>query len=293
MFEGCTGGVGLHVTLAQEPVVLARLTYLSFNLSFIILNLLAGYYVYETTKSLTLEVDLLAFGCEVLAVTINIAIEVAKRKSMRPRSIMVLDLVGGLASLSLLIVVGLFGVFNAISTTEELNDVKRRSPEPASHLSQMLQFSTFSLCLSVLNLSIFARLREKMLPDDGDVHDQLNLLSNLAHSLVDFVTNFAVLGTSLWLKYGIGPDTWLEMRKHKVLVDVFGSFIVCACILVSIVWLLRDVVNCVRWIHELGDPDLEGSGLECAAGVGSKTAEALGKAAGATYGSTETSAAAA
>lgn len=267
---------------------MARLTYLSFNLSFIMLNLLAGYYVYETTKSLTLEVDLLAFGCEVLAVSINIAIEVAKRKSMRPRSIMVLDLVGGLASLSLLIVVGVFGVWSAISTTEELNDNKRRSPEPASHLSQMLQFSTFSLCLSVLNLSIFAKLQEKMLPADGDVHDQLNLLSNLAHSLVDFVTNFAVLGTSLWLKYGIAPDTWLEMRKHKVLVDVFGSFIVCACILVSIVWLLRDVLNCVRWIRELENPDLEGSGLECA-----KTAEASGKAAGATYGSTETSAAAA
>jgi len=137
---------------------MARLTYLSFNLSFILLNLLGGYYVYESTKSLTIEVDFMSFGCEVLAVLINITIEVVKRRSIKPRSILVLDLVGGVASLALLVVVGAFGVISAMATEVELQE--NRSPPPASHLNQMLKFSTFSLTLSVINLSIFGRLKE-------------------------------------------------------------------------------------------------------------------------------------
>jgi len=245
-FDGCTGSC---TGLAQEPTVMARLTYLSFNLAFILLNLLGGYYVYESTKSLTIEVDFMSFGCEVLAVLINIIIEMVKRRQMQPKSVLILDLIGGMSSLALLIAVGMFGVFAAISTEEQLEE--NRGPPPAQHLTQMLKFSTFSLTLSVVNLSIFGSLKDRMLPADGEVHDQLNLMSNLAHSLVDFVTNFAVLGTSFWLKYGVKEDNWMEMRKHKVWVDVFGSFMVCACILVSILWLMRDVFHCVSWIREL------------------------------------------
>lgn len=267
--------------LAKEPIVLARLIYLSFNLVFILLNLLCGYFVYETTKSLTIEVDFLSFGCEVLAVIINILIEVWKRKSVHPRSIMVLDLVGGLSSISLLICIGLFGLYSAINATEELND-NRSFPQPAGHLDKMLQFSTFSLCLSVTNLGIFATLKEQMLPVDGNVHDQLNVLSNLAHSVVDFVTNFAVLGTSLWLQFGINEESYLAMRKHKVWVDVFGSFMVCACILVSVCWLLRDVLYCIFWIRQMAaDEEMEALMEEAA---GARVVETIGKKASKDYG---------
>lgn len=269
MFDGCTGSC---YGLAEEPTVMARLTYFSFNLTFILLNLLGGYYVYESTKSLTIEVDFMSFGCEVLAVLINIIIEVVKRRQKSPKSVLWLDLLGGLSSLALLIAVGMFGVIAAVYTEEALEDNK--APPAASHLNQMVKFSTFSLTLSVINLSIFGSLKDQMLPHGGAVHDQLNLMSNLAHSLVDFVTNFAVLGTSLWLKYGVKEESWMEMRKHKVWVDVFGSFMVCACILVSILWLMRDVFHCVSWIRELEAEEASGKKLEDGGNLKKKVGEA-------------------
>lgn len=41
------------------------------------------------------------------------------------------------------------------------------------------------------------------------------------------------------------------MRQFKVMIYVFGAFMVCACILVSICWLLRDILHCIARIREL------------------------------------------
>jgi len=258
MMDGSTGGCTGPVV--DPATFTSRIAYLSLNFSFIVANLILGFMVYESTKSLTVEVDFLSFGCEVLAVIINIAIEVVKRQSPRLRTIMKLDLVGGISSLALLFMVGVFGVWSAIATSARL--AEGGSSTPASNPGEILQFSSFSLCLSVVNLSVFVYLKGQMLPEDGDVNDQLNILSNLAHSLVDFVTNFAVLGTSLWLQYGVPEENWFEMRKHKVWVDVFGSFMVCACILVSICWLMRDVFRCAACIQAMPSEEEEDVGQE-------------------------------
>jgi len=244
--DGCTGGSSGEV---EQVTFTSRLTYLSINFFFIVLNLGFGYVVYESTKSLTVEVDFLSFACEVLAVLINIVIEVVKRRALHARKVMILDLVGGLSSLALLVVVGFFGVYSAVSTSAHL--AKGAGSAPAVNTEEILEYSSFSLGLSVLNLGSFLYLKAKMLPQNGDVNDQLNIMSNLAHSIVDFVTNFAVLGTSLWLQFGVKEANWFEMRKNKVWVDVFGSFMVCACILVSIVWLLRDILQAAVRIREM------------------------------------------
>lgn len=263
--DGHTDGSTDGSHLVPRQVFAARLVYLSFNCFFIVLNFLMAYAVYTRTNSLTMRVDFLSFGCEVLAVIINICIELVKRSAPSHKTVLTFDLVGGLSSLQLLAAVGLYGLYNAVATTKDL--VGGYNEPPAGHLEEMVEYSAFSLCLSVLNLSLFAWLKGRMLPEGGDVRDQLNLLSNLAHSVVDFITNFAVLGTSLWLHYVVEQDQRFEMRRHKVVVDVFGSFTVCAVIFVSICWLLRDVARCLQWIRETqaAEAALEGSLIKAAA----------------------------
>lgn len=247
-----------------------RLTYLAFNMTFIVFDLVVGYFVYQQTRSLTMEVDFLGFSCEIMALTINIAIELVKRTAPKMKTVMVLDLVGGLSSLALLVAIGFFGLYNTIATAHGLENGSIELP--ATHLKDMVEYSIVSLMLSVVNLSMFQWFKEKMLPADGDMRDQLNMLSNLAHSVVDFVTNFTVFGTSLWLRYGVRQESWSKMRKFKVMIDVFGSFMVCACILVSVCWLLRDIFHCIAQIRTLSADEekclLRAVDQEEAAGLG-------------------------
>jgi len=236
---------------AHDPgeVLQTRLTYLAFNLAFVVFDIVVGYLVYQQTRSLTMEVDVLGFSCEILAVTVNIIIELVKQQAPNLKKVMMLDLIGGLSSLALLVVIGFFGVYNTIAKARGLENGSIEMP--ATHLKDMVEYSMVSLLLSAINLSIFQWFKAKMLPAEGYLPDQLNMLSNLAHSIVDFVTNFTVLGTSLWLRFGVRQESWSKMRKFKVMIDVFGSFMVCACILVSICWLLRDILHCIARIREL------------------------------------------
>jgi len=256
-FGDAEGGSGSFVSLmlqfADKPTLKARLVYLSSNLFLMILSLLYGFWVWESTDSLTIEVDLLSIGCTLTAILINIVVEVIKPRLSTTRGVVMIDLVGGLLSLALLLCVGIMGVLDAMQSTKDLKEHKGSSTR---HLEKLLRYGAFALCLSGANLSIFGCLHNLMLPKEGDVHDQLNILSSLAHAVIDLVSNFAVFGTSVWLQYFMPQDKgWMEMREQKMWVDIFGSFMVCTCILISICFLFRDVAKSIDWIseHPAGD----------------------------------------
>jgi len=247
MMDGGTGGSILH-SIVTEVTVKARLVLLFSGLLLLILSLLYGYWVWEDTQSLTIEVDLLALGCDVTAILINIGTEVIKPRLKSKRSVVIADLTGGLMSLALLVVVGVMGVMDAMQASK---DLKEHNPSPTRHLEKLLRYGAFALCLSLANLGIFASLHNLLLPKDGDVHDQLNILSYVAHSCIDFISNFAVFGASIWLQYGIPNQemTWREMRENLMWVDVFGSFAIVACILISICVLFREISLSIEWVR--------------------------------------------
>lgn len=221
------------------PTLAARLVYLSFNAIFIVQDFVLGFLVFRATRSLTIEVDFLSFGCELVAVGINLTVELVKTRVSSPRTVVQLDLAGGILSLALLLCVGLVGLYNAAATVEELEE--GHPTTPARHLGVMIHYSAFSLGLSAVNLAIFGGLKAQLLPENGEAHDRLNLLANLAHSLVDAASSFAVFATSLWLRFGVEPSGWIELHETRVWIDILGSVMVCFCIVLSIIWLLEDI----------------------------------------------------
>jgi len=43
--------------------------------------------------------------------------------------------------------------------------------------------------------------------------------------------------------------TWREMRENRMWVDVFGSFAIVACILISICVLFREISLSIEWVR--------------------------------------------
>lgn len=238
----------------SNATVNARIRFLTFNLLCITLCLLASLVVTQTSQSLTIELDFITLLCDALAVLINIGMELIKGRVQSFRTILIFDLSGCVASMTLLIGVSVFGVVDAMLRSHE----KRGHMAHVQHLDIMVWYSAFSVAMSTLSLSFFAYLRDKMLPPSCSAHDQLNIMSNLVHCVVDFVTNWAVLGTSLWLLLGSRSETRHESHQaleakteEKVHIDVFGAFVVCGCILLSVLVLLRDAFHTYWYIRAL------------------------------------------
>ena len=99
--------------LANNLVVRSRLIYLCINLSFVVLDFPYGAWVYYFTRSLTVRVEVHSAVCEAAVVLINMLVEVCKLHQVKPRNIMILDLVRGVLSLLLLAAVGVIGVVHA------------------------------------------------------------------------------------------------------------------------------------------------------------------------------------
>jgi len=247
--------------VTADFTIKARLTYLTSNLILMLLSVLYGYWVWEDTQSLTIEVDLLSLSCTLVAVIINIVVEVVKPQLVTVRSVVMADVAGGLGALVMLVCVGVVGVIDAMQATEDLAE---HHAHPTRHLEKLVRYGAFALCLSLANLAIFVSLYNLVLPKEGDVHDQLNILSNLAHSLIDFISNFAVFGTAMWLQYGIPNSTWEEMWQHKMWVDVFGSFMISACILISIAVMFREISHSLNWLAEHSGEEEEADGAASA-----------------------------
>lgn len=238
----------------QHLVVKARLLYLALNLMLIILCILCAIVVFGLTHSLTIELDSITLVCDALAVLINMVVELMKRRTTDIRSVLIFDLVGCLASLALLVGVAIFGLYDAVGREAD-SDSGKIVPR-VRHLNLMIIYSSFSLLTTVLTLTAFQYWYDDMLPQNGCVHDRLNLHSSLAHTVVDFITSAVVVGTSIFQVWTAQEDKVshqpaFEEAKDRVRVDVIGSFGVVACILVCVAVLVKEVQASMRHIREL------------------------------------------
>lgn len=244
-----------------------RVKYMLFNLFCILSNLLVGIIVYNLTKALTIELDFIALTCDALGVVINIGVEVLKATGEDLRSILMLDFVGCLLSLSLLVGVAIYGAIDASTHGSRVEQGETH----VEHLSYMLAYSSFSMVLSALSISVFVYSKDRIAPSHGNIHDQLNMLSNFTHSIIGGVTSFAVLVTSLWLAREeeiVKRHWWWSIRminEKESYIDVVGSCMVLLTIGFAVVYLGRDALQSYRVLKSLSE-----------AKEGSTTADILG-----------------
>lgn len=224
----------------DEIISCARIRFLVVALCNTIAPALVGIIVYHVTHSLTIEVDFASASCDALSLLLNIVVEYIKHGASH-RSVLLLDFGGGFLSMALLFGVAIFGVLNA--TSRVLNPMDER--EKVEHVGLMLFYNCFSLVLDVFTLTFWWRSRDLFMPSGiNQPTDSLNVNSGLLHALVDFMRGLSVTGTSFWMIYISlkGEAPWMDL-KDKVHGDVFGSFLLCACVLVSAAFLLKESIQ--------------------------------------------------
>lgn len=223
----------------------ARIRFLAVALCNTIAPALVGVIVYHVTHSLTIEVDFASASCDALSLLLNIVVEYLKSGAASSKSVLLLDFGGGFISMALLIGVAIFGVLNA--TNRALNPVDES--ERVDHIGLMLFYNCFSLALDMFTLVFWWKSKDLFCGAHGQTSDQLNVNSGLLHSIVDFMRGLSVTGTSFWMIYvNLKAETpWAEL-KDKVHGDVFGSFLLCACVLVSAAFLLKESIDTLRKI---------------------------------------------
>jgi len=259
--DGSTGTCPHGHAQVDVAVSKIRISYLAFNLSAIVVVMVAGIFVFEDTNSLSIMIDALGAEAQAFAVTINIVVEIMKARVKNARTILILDLFGCLVSVGLLLCVAVFGVFDALYRTE------KRQQAHLSHLNEMLRFSAVSMSLSFVCLLSLMLMRDKLFPGaSGSMRDELNVLSTLLHSAVDFVSSAAIFGTSLWLAHGsFANEPFAVISAHKTVIDASGAFVVCACIAVAIVIFWKDAARTIEEISALDGSeevaDVEGRAL--------------------------------
>jgi Co/Zn/Cd efflux system component len=228
----------------DEVISKARIRFLAVALCNTVAPALVGLIVYHVTHSLTIEVDFASASCDALSLLLNIIVEYMKNKAASNRLVLVLDFGGGFISMALLVGVAVFGVLNA--TNKVINPVDES--ERVEHVGLMLFYNSFSVALDIFTLVYWWQSRSLLMPP-GSRSDQLNVNSGLLHSIVDFMRGIAVTGTSFWMIYiNFKAETpWNEL-KDKVHGDVFGSFLLCACVLFSAAFLLKESIDTLRKI---------------------------------------------
>lgn len=239
----------------MASVVGIRIQFLFINVILLFLCIVAGAYVYGETQSLTVEVDLISFSCDTLALVINISIELAKTWVTNQKHALIMDLVGFTMSLGLLVGVALFGLASSVKDWNSDNAI--RHAEHVSHLELMVCYAMFTLSVNMMVISLFLCLRALMLPktEGGGNRDELNVRSSVAHACAGYVSSFAVLGTSVFLMFFVPRDVpILEKARQKVKIDVFGSVAVCLVICVSVVQIAQEAVHTLDAIKSF-DPE--------------------------------------
>lgn len=239
----------------NEVISKARIRFLAVALCNTVAPALVGLIVYHVTHSLTIEVDFASAACDALSLLLNIIVEYMKSGAASRKTILVLDFGGGFISMALLVGVAVFGVLNA--TNKVLNPVSYN--ERVEHVGLMLFYNCFSLALDLFTLVYWWKSKDILMPKGGGQRsDQLNVNSGLLHAVVDFMRGLTVTCTSFWMLYiNFKAETpWNELRD-KVHGDVFGSFLLCACVLFSAAFLLKESIDTLRKICETSkmDPD--------------------------------------
>jgi len=245
--DGSTGGapfVDTSRTYAQE----ARVEFLATNFTILLINAMAGRVVYHQTNSLTMEIDFVTFGIDLLALSINIAVEISKRKMEKSQNIFIVDLIGCFISLTFLIVVAVWGL---IQSLKRERDAERgtTSEDQVDHVGTMFIYSLFSLALSAVTMSVFWLRKDVMYPDGFGEEDRLNTVSSMAHTIVDFCGTLAVFGTSTIMIHeeSQGGARWRKFQD-VVQADVYGSMLICLVTFVTCGVLLREAFSCTSKI---------------------------------------------
>jgi len=216
-----------------------RLVYLGWNLFSQIICLVAGILVYQATNSLTVQLNFLGNLCNAVAVLINISAEVVKTQSTSVRTILVVDLTGCALSLMLLLGVATLGIVEAVIRTTGVDEQTQ-----LAHKSEMLLYGSSALALGFVDLGLFLLLKNRMLPQKDQMHDNLNMLSCLLHVIADQFGDFIVVVTSVCLRLAtnLEGDTWAMGRQRKAVIDMVGAGFELLFILVLVFWLVQDAM---------------------------------------------------
>lgn len=228
----------------------ARIRFLAVALCNTVLPAFVGIIVYHVTHSLTIEVDFASSSCAALSLILNITVEFLKkgqcnRGGHSGKSVLLLDFAGGFISMALLLGVAIFGVRNATNRVAKMDESER-----VGHVGLMLVYNCFSVLLDMFTLAFWWKSRDLLSPPTTrQRQDQLNVNSGLLLSIVDFMRGLSVTGTSFWMLYiNMKGETALMELKDKVRGDVFGSFLLCACVLISASFLLKESIDTLHRI---------------------------------------------
>lgn len=239
--QGTSAGTGEQsleeeVLRAEEQVLKARIVFLSVALVAALTSAIMGITAWQATNSLTVEVDDISSFADAASLLLNIIIERLKVKLKTRRSVLIADFVGGFVSLATLMGVALFGVVNALKRNEQDHQQGNQISNPRF----MLFYNIISLGLDALALVAFCGLKNRMEPPELNPDDKLNVVSGLVHMMVDLARGLSVTGTSIYMLYVVSKtdETPWQKLSEKIHGDVFGSFLVCTCVLICVLLLM-------------------------------------------------------
>lgn len=240
----------------EAQVLQARIVFLSIAFIAAVTSAIMGVTAWQATNSLTVEVDDISSWADAGSLLLNIVIERLKIKLKTRRSVLIADFIGGFLSLATLMGVALFGVVNALKRSEQDHHQGNNLKQPGF----MLFYNCVSLGLDIIALIAFCGLRDKMEPPELNLDDRLNVISGLVHMLVDLARAVSVMGTTIYMFYVVSrtDETPWEKLSEKIHGDVFGSFLVCTCVLICVMMLM---CSSARTLWELTKDEEEAKAL--------------------------------
>merc|ERR1712085_45564 len=150
---------------------------------------------------------------------------------------------------ALLLGITIFGLVDAIYRTEEVQ------AEHVSNLQAMVIYSSASMVCDFIILFAYGFMKERMSP--GVAQDELNMMSSLLHVASDFLVGAAVFGTAIWLRHAnFNGEDLKDVAWHKTAIDAVGACVVCAFILVAVVFCQQHARETLQRIRDLDSPTL-------------------------------------
>lgn len=221
---------------AEAQVLRARIIFLSISFFSALVSAVMGIAAWKVTNSLTVEVDDVSSWADAASLMINIGFEHTKAKLTTRRGVLIADFAGGFVSLAMLLGVAMFGVANALQRREGDHKASNNLQQPFF----MLLYNIASLVLDFIAIFAYLALRSRMEPEEVVPDDKLNVVSGLMHMMVDLARGLSVTGTTIYMLYIANrtDETPWQKLSEKIHGDVFGSFLVCTCVLICVFMLM-------------------------------------------------------
>eukprot|EP00928_Gymnodinium_smaydae_P046651 TRINITY_DN31094_c0_g1_i1.p1 TRINITY_DN31094_c0_g1~~TRINITY_DN31094_c0_g1_i1.p1 ORF type:complete len:292 (+),score=52.44 TRINITY_DN31094_c0_g1_i1:204-1079(+) len=248
--DGGTGSAEVDEE-GHDNTLKLRLVFLVFNTLCVAMTVAVGCMVFRMTNSVAVELDYMVSAADAVALMINVVTELVKSKVTDAKTFLVLDLLGCGGSIALLVFACAYGMCDVIfrSTSD---------PRHAAHIVHadlMIAYGALNMFVDALLLGIFWCARSYLLASSRIVDDQLNMMSTIAHVVVDLVTAVVLCGTSIWMVYGIHDRTQEEKIEHKLRIDLVGGVLVNACIVTSMIMLGKEALHTWAEIQALRETD--------------------------------------